>query len=207
MTDIITINMGSRPKGRLSWRRKLLRIGLVLGLIGALLVFFLPILFTNLIKSQVKLKRDSEIFKNWLSFPVPLSTKFHFFHVLNPEEAMSGAKVSLREVGPFTFEQWRRKEVVDWGPNDETIIYNEFKKYIFKPELSDDWDQEITTINPVVAVSVLLAWKQRKSSDRHACLTSLTSASVRTVQARKSASQTSEWGKQSDRKASRRRLI
>lgn len=51
--------------------------------------------------------------------------------------------------------QWRHKEVIEWGPNDETVIYNEFKKYIFKPELSDDWDQEITTINPVVAVSII----------------------------------------------------
>ena len=50
--------------------------------------------------------------------------------------------------------QWRHKEVIEWGPEDETIKYNEFKKYIFKPELSDDWDQEITTINPVVAVSL-----------------------------------------------------
>lgn len=53
--------------------------------------------------------------------------------------------------------QWRRKEVIEWGPGDETIKYNEFKKYIFKPELSEDWDQEITTINPVVAVSVFIS--------------------------------------------------
>ena len=141
--------------GRLSWRRRILWVGLGCGIVGSLLVFFLPMMFTSLIKSQVKLKRDSEMFKSWLAFPVPLQTRFHFFHVLNPEEAMAGAKVSLREVGPFTFEQWRRKEVISWGENDETITYNEFKKYIFKPDLSDDWDQEITTINPVVAVSLL----------------------------------------------------
>lgn len=135
------------------WRQLILRIAFICAVIGFILVFLLPILFTSLIKSQVKLKRDSEMFKNWQKFPVPLTTKFHFFNVLNAEEAMSGAKVIVREVGPFTFEQWRRKEVVDWGVNDETVIYNEFKKYIFKPELSDDWDQEITTINPVVAVS------------------------------------------------------
>lgn len=95
---------GSRKRRPLSWRRKLLRTGLVLGIIGALLVFFLPSMYTSLIKSQVKLKRDSEMFKQWLTFPVPLTTKFHFFHVLNPDEAMSGAKVKLREVGPFTME-------------------------------------------------------------------------------------------------------
>lgn len=80
------------------------RIGLIVGLIGAILAFFLPTMYTSGIKSQLKLKRDSEIFKNWLKFPVPLTTKFHFFHVLNPEEAMNGAKVKLREVGPFTME-------------------------------------------------------------------------------------------------------
>lgn len=140
-------------KRPLSLRRKLLRIGIAVGIIGALLLFFLPIMFTSLITSQVKLKRDSEMFKNWANFPVPLQTKFHFFHVLNPDEAMSGAKVKLREVGPYTFEQWRRKEVLEWGPNDETVIYNEYKKYIYKADLSQNWDEEITTINPVVAVS------------------------------------------------------
>lgn len=130
------------------------RTGCVLALIGTLLWYWLlPSMWTSLFKSQLKLKRDSEIFKSWQQFPVPLTTKFHFFHVLNPEEAMNGAKVKLREVGPFTFDQWRRKEVIEWGPEDETIKYNEYKKYIYKPELSDDWDQEITTINPVVAVS------------------------------------------------------
>lgn len=53
--------------------------------------------------------------------------------------------------------QWRRKEVIEWGPNDETIKYNEYKKYIYKPELSADWDQEITTVNPIVAVSIYLS--------------------------------------------------
>jgi hypothetical protein len=61
-------------------------------------------MWTALIKSQLVLKRDTEIFKSWEKFPVPLQSKFHFFHVLNPEDAMNGAKVKLREVGPFTFE-------------------------------------------------------------------------------------------------------
>ena len=94
----------STQKRPLSWRRKLLRIGLVMGIICSLLVFFLPTMFTSLIRSQLKLKRGSPILENWLNFPVPLQSKFHFFHVLNPEEAMNGAKVKLREVGPFTLE-------------------------------------------------------------------------------------------------------
>lgn len=96
--------MSSARERPLSLRRKLLRTGLVLGVIGSLLVFFLPTLFTSVIKSQVKLKKGSPLLDNWLKFPVPLQSKFHFFHVLNPEEAMSGAKVKLREVGPFTLE-------------------------------------------------------------------------------------------------------
>lgn len=65
---------------------------------------FLPVIFTDLIKSQLKLTRDGEIFKNWINFPVPLQSKFHFFNVLNPDEAIAGAKVQVQEVGPFTFE-------------------------------------------------------------------------------------------------------
>jgi len=143
--------MTTKQRNRLSLRRKILRCGFVIGVIGTIFVFLLPSMWTNLFQSQIKLKRDTEFTKSWEQFPVPLTTKFYFFHVLNPEEAMSGHKVKLREVGPFTFDQWRRKEVIEWGPADETVKYHEYKKYIYKPELSDDWDQEITTVNPIVA--------------------------------------------------------
>ena len=85
-------------------RNKFLIAGIILTTLGGLMLIFLPVLFTDLIKSQVKLTRDGEMFKNWLNFPVPLTSKFHFFNVLNPEEAMAGAKVIVQEVGPFTFE-------------------------------------------------------------------------------------------------------
>ena len=103
----------------------------------------------------MKLVQGGEMFKNWEHFPIPVITKFHFFNVLNPDEAMAGAKVKLQEVGPFVFEQWRRKEVIEWGPGQSTVKYYEYKKYMYKPELSGmDWDEPITTVNPVVAVSV-----------------------------------------------------
>lgn len=87
-----------------SRKNKFLIAGTITFIIGSLLAIFLPVIFTDLIRSQVKLTRDGEMFKNWLNFPVPLTSKFHFFNVLNPEEAMSGAKVKVQEVGPFTFE-------------------------------------------------------------------------------------------------------
>ena len=49
--------------------------------------------------------------------------------------------------------QWRNKEVISWGQEGETVKYYEYKKYFFKPELSADWDQDIITVNPIVAVS------------------------------------------------------
>lgn len=67
-------------------------------------MLLLPKVFNAGIRSQLKLEQGGEMFKNWLNLPLPVTTKFHFFHVLNPEEAMDGAKVQLREVGPFTFE-------------------------------------------------------------------------------------------------------
>lgn len=87
-----------------SVRSKLVRYGAIVGIIGSLLVLLLPGLFESGIRSQVKLVQGGEMYKNWLNVPLAVTTKFHFFAVLNPEEAMAGAKVKLREKGPFTFE-------------------------------------------------------------------------------------------------------
>lgn len=44
--------------------------------------------------------------------------------------------------------------MINWGQEGETVKYYEYKKYYFKPELSADWDQDIVTVNPIVAVSI-----------------------------------------------------
>lgn len=36
--------------------------------------------------------------------PFPLIFKVYLWHVLNPDEVMTGAKPKLQEVGPFVFE-------------------------------------------------------------------------------------------------------
>lgn len=95
--------VGSKKRG-ISLRRKLFRASIIIAIIGLILVILLPELFDNAIKSQVKLVKDSEIYKNWIKFPVPLKSTFHFFRILNPDDVMNGAKVQLEEVGPFVFE-------------------------------------------------------------------------------------------------------
>lgn len=89
---------------KISARQKLIRYGSIIGLVGFVLVLILPGIFNAGIRSQMKLVQGGEMFKNWMNLPLPVTTKFHFFHVMNPEEAMNGAKVKLREVGPFVFE-------------------------------------------------------------------------------------------------------
>lgn len=96
-------NVGSE-KRRISCRRKLFRASVIIAIIGLILIVVLPEMFDSAIKSQLKLVKDSEIYKNWIKFPVPLKSTFHFFRILNPDEVMAGAKVDLEEVGPFVFE-------------------------------------------------------------------------------------------------------
>ncbi|KAI1296612.1 Scavenger receptor class B member 1 [Halotydeus destructor] len=143
--------MSSQKDGK-SVRQRLIFYGAIFGLIGIFIAVLLPYSFEALIRSQMKLVPDGAMFKNWQNMPLPIMTKYHFFHVINPEAAIRGAKLQVREVGPFVFEQWRRKEVIEWRPEDDTVKYYEYKKYLYRPDLSTgEWDMDITVVNPVVA--------------------------------------------------------
>ena len=55
------------------------------------------------IRSQMKLEEGGMMMKMWQYPPITINFKINFFHVLNPREAMNGAKVKVQEVGPYWF--------------------------------------------------------------------------------------------------------
>ena len=52
---------------------------------------------------MMELTPSSPIYAEWVNATVPLTSKFYFFEVENPDEVFNGAKPALREKGPYTY--------------------------------------------------------------------------------------------------------
>lgn len=74
--------------------------GIVAALFGAL-YYFLPGLLEMGIRSQINVKEDGQLFPNWIKFPVAIKNEFRFFEIVNPEKALRGSKIEVRERGPY----------------------------------------------------------------------------------------------------------
>ena len=85
-------------KGRSS---KLLLISCAAALVFFLVYIFLDNILEMAIRSQLIIQDGTELYKSWIALPLTFHYYFYFFQVLNPEAAMNGAKVKVREIGPF----------------------------------------------------------------------------------------------------------
>lgn len=106
------------------------------------------------LRSQFVLKEGNELWKNWINVPIGLlSYKYYFFEVTNPNEVLRGAKVKVRERGPYCFSHRRYKRVTGWGANNETVKYMEHKINYFDSECSgvNTLDDKFTMVNPLFA--------------------------------------------------------
>lgn len=74
----------------------------IVAFVFASLYLGFPTLLTAAVRSQLTLT-NPEIFGKWVKPPIAIDYMFHFFEVLNPREAIAGAKVNLREKGPYRF--------------------------------------------------------------------------------------------------------
>lgn len=73
----------------------------ILGTVFGLLYWYLPDLLEMGVRSQITIQEGNRIYKDWIKFPVAIQNEFRFFEVENPEQALRGAKIKLRERGPY----------------------------------------------------------------------------------------------------------
>jgi len=62
-----------------------------------------------LIKDELDLRKDTEMWDAFIEPPIPIFFYFYFFHVLNPDEYQSGAsaKPVVKQTGPYVFDEVR----------------------------------------------------------------------------------------------------
>ena len=58
----------------------------------------------------------------------------YYFDVQNPEEALTGAKPILAEVGPFAYDEYFEKFDISWSDGGDTVTYYTYRYYIFNQE-------------------------------------------------------------------------
>lgn len=78
----------------------------------------------------------------------------HFFDCQNVEEAQTGSKPILVEVGPYAYDEYFIKFDINWSDGGDTVTYYTYRYYIFNQERSGPGLKETDTIKmpyPTVA--------------------------------------------------------
>lgn len=138
---------------------------LVVG-IGLVLSHTFRTLMHNRLKKEIVLVEGSRVFESWKTPPPPVYMEFFFFNVTNVDEFLKGqAKPVVKQVGPYTYREYRYKDNVSMVDGDLKVSAYNTKSFVFLREKSvgDPSMDNITTVNiPAWAVMTKLKgnfWK------------------------------------------------
>ncbi|XP_029024959.1 lysosome membrane protein 2-like isoform X2 [Betta splendens] len=112
-------------------------------------------LMHNRLKKEIVLVEGSRVFESWKSPPPPVYMEYFFFNFTNLNEFLAGAKPVLKEVGPYTYREYRYKDNVTMMENNTMVSALNIKSFVFLREKSvgDPAEDNITTVNiPIWAV-------------------------------------------------------
>uniref|UniRef100_A0A6G1SEZ7 Lysosome membrane protein 2 n=1 Tax=Aceria tosichella TaxID=561515 RepID=A0A6G1SEZ7_9ACAR len=134
------------------WKYLCYGVGFIFGSLmlfgGAYVLHSMPSLFEHKIKANLPLIKGTDAYTRYTNSNVPLSVKLYMFNVTNPKEvAEQGAKPNLVQVGPFSFAERRRREIVSISPDNTTLDYKLFRSYFYLANESVPLDQIITAPN------------------------------------------------------------
>ena len=106
----VSRSLATRVKERKEQGRKMRVLNCLLATTGSLAALFLLLhlklssLLELAIRSQLVIEEGNDLFRQWSDVPIGLlGYKYYFFEIVNPDEALRGAKVRVREHGPYCF--------------------------------------------------------------------------------------------------------
>lgn len=107
------------------------------------------------LKKEITLTEKSQVFESWKNPPPPVYMEYYFFNVTNPEVFMAGGKASVKQIGPYTYREYRPRENVTFLENGTKVYALNPKTFVFVPEKSvgDPEVDIVRTVNiPFVAI-------------------------------------------------------
>jgi len=120
--------------------------GLCLIIGGLLAAFLFESLVDEIIASKVPLLPGTDIAKAWISPPVKPLLRIYYFNVTNPQEYLSGGKIRLQEVGPYTYEETWQREGVAWSEGDKQVKFKMNRTYFYRSDLSIGALDDVVTL-------------------------------------------------------------
>uniref|UniRef100_A0A8C3GC68 Lysosome membrane protein 2-like n=1 Tax=Cyclopterus lumpus TaxID=8103 RepID=A0A8C3GC68_CYCLU len=103
----------------------------------------------NRLKKEIVLVEGSRVFESWKSPPPPVYMEYFFFNFTNVDAFLEGAKPELKQVGPYTYREYRYKDNVSMLENDKKVSAYNYKSFVFLREKSvgDPAVDSIHTVN------------------------------------------------------------
>ncbi|XP_039635772.1 lysosome membrane protein 2-like isoform X3 [Perca fluviatilis] len=106
-------------------------------------------LMHNRLKKEIVLVEGSRVFESWKTPPPPVYMEYFFFNVTNVDAFLEGAKPEVKQVGPYTYREYRYKDNVSMVENNRMVSAYNIKSFVFLREKSvgDPAVDNITTVN------------------------------------------------------------
>ncbi|XP_075944137.1 lysosome membrane protein 2-like isoform X1 [Anarhichas minor] len=105
-------------------------------------------LMHNRLKKEIVLVEGSRVFASWKSPPPPVYMEYFFFNVTNVDAFLEGSKPEVKQIGPYTYREYRYKDNVSMGENDKMVSAYNYKSFVFLREKSVG-DPAVDVINTV----------------------------------------------------------
>ncbi|XP_047227652.1 lysosome membrane protein 2-like isoform X2 [Girardinichthys multiradiatus] len=105
---------------------------------------------------EIVLVEGSRVFESWKTPPPPVFMEFFFFNVTNVEEFLKGAKPVVKQIGPYTYREYRYKDNVTMVENGTKVSAYNTKSFVFLRDKSvgDPTVDIITTVNIPIWVAM-----------------------------------------------------
>ncbi|XP_036972686.1 lysosome membrane protein 2-like isoform X1 [Acanthopagrus latus] len=103
----------------------------------------------NRLKKEIVLVEGSRVFESWKRPPPPVYMEFFFFNITNVDEFLAGAKPEVKQIGPYTYREYRYKDNVSMVADGLKVSAYNTKSFVFLREKSvgDPDVDNITTVN------------------------------------------------------------
>uniref|UniRef100_A0A0A9ZAI4 Protein croquemort n=2 Tax=Lygus hesperus TaxID=30085 RepID=A0A0A9ZAI4_LYGHE len=133
----------------------LLVVGGVTFIVGGVGYFVWPVVLETQLRDELQLTNSSRSFDLWKETPIPMYLEVYMFNWTNPLETLSGkAKPNFVEMGPYTFTEHHSKVNLLWNNENNTITFNQVRRWHFVPEQSNgSLSDQVTNVN-VIAMTV-----------------------------------------------------
>lgn len=124
--------------------------------LGLIMVYLWPFIFLRISKDDFELSVNSTSYKMWIKTPIPLYMDIYMFDYVNSENINDkNVKPKFKEVGPFVFLEVHDRDNITWNDN-HTVTFYQKRTWVFQPDLSLPLNTSVTSINPLLVVSISL---------------------------------------------------